>query len=104
MPLGLRRISQVRILRGRWPLVDAAVAHLDTPVLYTLGCHCCEDYAEYVEEEADISVKVTKVEDLSETKVEYGIPEDMDVCRAIDTSDYFVEGDVLMESIGKLAE
>lgn len=84
--------------------MEAAVAYLDAPVLYTADCHCCEEYAAYVEEETGVIVDIAEVEDLSEIKANHGVPEEMAACHTMDIGDYFVEGHVPLEAIGKLAD
>lgn len=82
----------------------AAAAYLTTGTLYKApNCSCCLEYAEYLEETGDVDLEIVEVDDLAETKAEFGVPENVESCHTLDTGEYFVEGHVPVEAIGKLA-
>lgn len=82
---------------------EAATSFLTTGTMYkTSGCECCLEYTSYLEEATDAEIEVVEVDDLSETKEEYNIPRDIESCHTLDAGEYFVEGHVPQEAIGKL--
>ena len=84
---------------------SAATSYLTTATLYKApNCSCCLEYTEYLETTTKASVDVVEVSDLAETKEEYGVPRDVESCHTMDIGDYYVEGHVPREAIGKLAE
>jgi hypothetical protein len=64
-------------------------------------CGCCGNYIEYMEEQG-YKVKKVNVQDLTEIKERYNIPQDMQSCHTTLIGDYFVEGHVPIESVEKL--
>lgn len=83
---------------------EAATASLTTATLYkTPGCECCLEYQSYLEETTDAEIEVVEVDDLAETKDEYNVPRDVESCHTVDAAEYFVEGHVPREAIGKLS-
>ncbi|RDI71968.1 DUF411 domain-containing protein [Halopelagius longus] len=86
-------------------LREAAASYLDTATLYKApNCSCCREYTEYLETATDVSVEVVEVSDLAKTKEKYNVPRDVESCHTMDIGDYYVEGHVPLEAIGKLAE
>ena len=86
-------------------LRDAAASYLDTATLYKApNCSCCLEYTEYLETTTEASIDVVKVSDLAKTKEEYNVPRDVESCHTMDIGEYYVEGHVPREAIGKLAE
>lgn len=82
----------------------AATNFLTTATLYKApNCNCCLEYTDYLKETADADIDVVEVDDLAETKAEYNVPKDVESCHTIDTGQYFVEGHVPREAIGKMA-
>lgn len=83
---------------------EAATAFLTTGTLYkTRGCECCLEHKAYLEETTDAEIEAVEVDDLAETKDEYNIPRDVESCHTLDIGEYFIEGHVPQEAIGKLA-
>lgn len=83
----------------------SASEFLDEGTLYkTPNCSCCLEYTEYLETTTDASIETVGVSDLAVTKEEYGVPEDVESCHTLDVGQYFIEGHVPREAIGKLAE
>ena len=83
----------------------SASAFLEEGTLYkTPNCACCLEYTEYLETTTDASIEVVGVSDLAVTKEEYGVPEEVESCHTLDVGQYFIEGHVPREAIGKLAE
>lgn len=83
---------------------EAVTSFLTMPTLYkTPGCKCCLEYTSYLEETTDADIQVKDVDDLADIKQEYNIPRDVESCHTMDTGEYFVEGHVPREAIGKLA-
>ncbi len=83
---------------------EAAASFLTTATLYkTPSCECCLEYTSYLEEATDADIEVVEVDDLAETKDEYNVPRDVESCHTMDAGEYFVEGHVPQEAIGKLA-
>lgn len=82
---------------------EVATESLTTATLYkTPSCECCLEYAAYLEETTDAEIDVVEVDDLSETKETYNIPSEVESCHTVDADEYFVEGHVPRETIGKL--
>lgn len=82
----------------------AAASYLDTATLYKApNCSCCREYAEYLETATGATIDLVEVSDLAKTKEEYGVPRDVESCHTVDIGDYYVEGHVPLEAIGKLA-
>lgn len=83
---------------------DAATSFLTTATLYkSPGCECCLEYKAYLEETTDVEIEAEEVSDLAETKAKYEIPRDVESCHTVDAGEYFIEGHVPREAIGKLA-
>jgi hypothetical protein len=83
---------------------EAAASFLTTATLYkTPGCECCLEYTSYLEEATDADIEIAEVDDLAEIKDEYNVPRDIESCHTMDAGEYFVEGHVPQEAIGKLA-
>lgn len=83
---------------------EAAATTLTSATLYkTPGCECCLEYTAYLEETTDTDIGVVEVSDLAEIKDEYSVPQDIESCHTVDAGEYFVEGHVPQEAIGKLA-
>ena len=86
-------------------LRDAASSYLDTATLYKAPyCSCCLEYRKYLEATTGVRIDVVKVTDLAKTKEKYNVPRDVESCHTMDTGEYYVEGHVPREAIGKLAE
>ena len=86
-------------------LRTSASEFLDEGTLYkTPNCSCCLEYTEYLETTTDASIETVSVSDLAVTKEEYGVPGDVESCHTLDVGQYFIEGHVPREAIGKLAE
>lgn len=86
-------------------LRDAASSYLDTVTLYKApNCSCCLEYTKYLETTTGANVDVVTVSDLAKTKEEYNIPREVESCHTLDTGEYYVEGHIPREAIGKLAE
>lgn len=84
---------------------DAATSYLDTATLYKApNCSCCLEYTEYLETTTEASIDVIEVSDLAKTKEKYNVPRDVESCHTMDIGEYYVEGHVPREAIGKLAE
>ena len=83
---------------------EAATTFLTSATLYkTSGCECCLEYKAYLEETTEVEIEAEEVTDLAETKDEYNVPRDVESCHTIDTGEYFIEGHVPREAIGKLS-
>ena len=86
-------------------LRDAAATYLDTATLYKApNCLCCLEYTKYLEKNSGASIDVVEVSDLAKTKQKYNVPRDVESCHTMDIGEYYVEGHVPQEAIGKLAE
>lgn len=83
---------------------EAAATYLTTATLHkTPDCECCLEYTSYLEEATDAEIEVMEVDDLADTKDEYNVPRDVESCHTMDAGEYFIEGHVPQEAIGKLA-
>ena len=86
-------------------LRTSASEFLNEGTLYkTPNCSCCLEYTEYLETTTDANIETVGVSDLAVTKEEYGVPEDVESCHTLDVGQYFIEGHVPREAIGKLGE
>ncbi|WP_433633588.1 DUF411 domain-containing protein [Halomicrococcus sp. NG-SE-24] len=85
-------------------LRQAAATYLTKATLYKApNCMCCEEHKKYLESTTEVDITVKDVKDLSGTKKRYNIPKNLVSCHTLDTREYFVEGHVPREAIGKLA-
>ena len=85
-------------------LRQAATRYFKTVTLYKAPlCNCCMEYKKYLESTTEAKIKVNKVNDLARIKDKYNVPKDVESCHTMDTGEYFVEGHVPREAIGKLA-
>lgn len=85
-------------------LRQAAATYLKTTTLYKAPlCNCCMKYKKYLESTTEAKIKVTSVNDLTRIKDKYNVPKDVESCHTLNTGEYFVEGHVPREAIGKLA-
>lgn len=84
---------------------DAATSYLNTATLYkSPNCLCCQEYTKYLEKNTGVSIDVVDVPDLAKTKEKYNVPREVESCHTMDIGEYYVEGHVPREAIGKLAE
>lgn len=84
---------------------DAAASYLTTASLYKApNCLCCLEYTKYLEKNAGASIDIVEVSDLAKTKEKYNVPRNVESCHTMDIGEYYVEGHVPREAIGKLAE
>ena len=65
------------------------------------SCGCCSGYVKYLSSEG-FNVKVVESNDLTDFKLEQGIPSDMESCHTTIVGNYFVEGHVPIEAVNKL--
>ena len=87
-------------------LRQAAASFLEsgTGTIYKVpNCNCCLEYKQYLETTTEASINVVKVDDLAGIKNKYNVPQDVESCHTLDIGEYFVEGHVPREAIGKLA-
>jgi len=63
-------------------------------------CGCCGLYSKYMKKHFDVAV--TSVDDISQVKDEYGVPDQMRSCHTGIIDGYFVEGHVPYEAVEKL--
>ena len=64
-------------------------------------CGCCGNYIKYLED-AGYHVDTVKIDDMSEIKQKYGIPENMESCHTAIFGDYVVEGHIPLEVVEKM--
>ena len=84
---------------------DAAVSYLDTATLYKApNCSCCLEYRKYLQTNAGANIEAVDVSDLAKTKERYNVPKNAESCHTMDIGEYYVEGHVPLEAIGKIAE
>lgn len=101
----LARDSEAATDEDEAHLRAVAGTYLTEGTLYKApNCNCCLEYTAYLEETTDADIEVIEVDDLAETKEEYGVPKDVESCHTVDIGEYYVEGHVPLKAIGKLAE
>lgn len=92
---------------GEWTeeqLRDAASQYLTTATLYkTPNCMCCVEYMSYLQGTVGAAIEIVEVNDLAVIKEHYHIPRAVESCHTLDIGEYFIEGHVPIEAIGKLA-
>ena len=65
------------------------------------NCGCCGIYSQYMEKEGfDITVKDVPSMDIIKSK--FNVPANLQSCHTTQVDDYFVEGHIPLEAIGKL--
>ena len=85
-------------------LRQAAATYLGSSTMYKVpNCSCCLEYKKYLETSTEAEIEVIKVDDLAKTKEKYSVPREVESCHTLDVGDYFVEGHIPREAIGKLA-
>ena len=83
---------------------QAATTYLGSSTMYKVpNCSCCLECKKYLEATTEAEIEVAKINDLAKTKERYNIPRDVESCHTLDIGEYFVEGHVPCEAIGKLA-
>jgi hypothetical protein len=86
-------------------LRQAAATYLETATMYKAPlCNCCTEYKKYLESTTKTQIKVNKVNDLARIKDKYNIPKEVESCHTMDIGEYYVEGHIPREAIGKLAQ
>ncbi|WP_404384312.1 DUF411 domain-containing protein [Caenispirillum salinarum] len=85
-----------------YPSVSSAEA-IEAVLYKNPQCGCCEDHAEYLEENG-FSVEVVETHDLPLIKQEHEVPVDLAGCHTILVDDYVVEGHVTAETIKRLLD
>ncbi len=65
------------------------------------SCGCCGAHSKYLDNKG-LNFEVINVDDISEIKDEYNIPDDLRSCHTIILGDYFVEGHMPTKAIEKL--
>jgi len=74
---------------------------LQAIVYKTPTCGCCHVFSQYLESEG-VSVEVKDLANLSPTKKQYGIPQELESCHTTVIGDYVIEGHIPLEVINKL--
>lgn len=85
-----------------YPSVSSAAA-VEAVLYKNPQCGCCEDHAEYLEENG-FDVEVVATHDLPLIKQEHEVPFDLAGCHTILVGDYVVEGHVTAEIMRRLVE
>ena len=65
------------------------------------NCGCCHAWAEAMKD-AGYAVTVKDVDDLSQIKAQYSVPEAVQGCHTAITGSYFIEGHVPLEAVQRL--
>lgn len=68
----------------------------------SLTCGCCELHSQYLEYKGKLDVRRVNLQDLSDIKQQYGVPNGLQSCHTAVVGDYFVEGHMPLEAIEKL--
>ena len=85
-------------------LRQAAATFLGSATMYKVpNCNCCLEYKQYLETTTEASIDIVKVDDLARIKDNYNVPRGVESCHTLDSREYFIEGHVPREAIGKLA-
>lgn len=85
-------------------LRQAAATFLGSATMYKVpNCNCCLEYKQYLETTTEAKINVVKVDDLAQIKDKYSVPRNVESCHTLDVGEYFIEGHVPREAIGKLA-
>jgi len=67
----------------------------------SISCGCCDVHSKYLESKG-FETKVNSVQDASEMKTRYGIPNELQSCHTAIIEGYFVEGHMPVEAINKM--
>ncbi len=65
------------------------------------SCGCCDGYITHLNREG-MNVEQVQMQDVTEIKNKYGVPENMRSCHTSVVGKYFVEGHVPVEAVNKL--
>jgi hypothetical protein len=72
-------------------------------VYKTPTCSCCENYITYLKSNGfKVEKKIVNDEELTNLKKQIGLPENLWSCHTVLLNNYFVEGHIPIEVIGKL--
>lgn len=82
-------------------MAERPLSGQEVTVYKTLTCGCCEVYAKYLERE-EVNTKVVNVDDLTATKSQYGVPQQVQSCHTSLVGGYVVEGHIPLEIVEKL--
>ena len=74
----------------------------DIEIYKSMSCGCCEVYLKYADSKVDTKINVFDVQDTSEIKRRYGIPQELESCHTTIVGGYFVEGHIPLEAVEKL--
>ncbi|MBX0324949.1 hypothetical protein EGH21_18130 [Halomicroarcula sp. F13] len=68
------------------------------------GCSCCGQYASYLREYLDTTLRETETEDVAALKRRHDVPTDLQSCHTLVLDEYVVEGHVPAEVIATLLD
>jgi hypothetical protein len=68
------------------------------------GCSCCGQYASYLREYLDTTLRETETEDVAAIKRRHDVPTDLQSCHTLVLDEYVVEGHVPAEVIATMLE
>jgi hypothetical protein len=68
------------------------------------GCSCCGQYASYLREYLDATLRETETEDVAALKRRHDVPTDLQSCHTLVLDEYVVEGHVPAEVIATMLE
>lgn len=85
--------------------VDGLAFGVDEVLVYqSPGCSCCGEYADYLAERTDATVREETVDDLDAVKRDLGVSGDVESCHTVDAGRYVIEGHVPAEAIAELLD
>lgn len=69
----------------------------------SLGCGCCDEYADHLSSIDGVGGSTSETNDRSGVKSRFGVPSDLESCHTIDAGEYAIGGHVPVEAIEQLA-
>jgi hypothetical protein len=80
---------------------NSAYSSLSALVYKTPTCGCCTVYSQYLKSEG-VTTETKDLDDLTQIKEQYGIPQELLSCHTSVFGDYVVEGHIPLEVVDKL--
>jgi hypothetical protein len=86
---------------GSPQLASLQAADKEVVVYKSATCGCCGQYVGYLQGQG-LKVKVVDTSDMQPIKRQYGIPQNLESCHTTIAGNYYIEGHIPVEVVGKL--
>lgn len=89
------------VATGMWTIPAFAAAPVPITVYKTPSCGCCKKWVAHLESHG-FAVTANDMDDLSEVKASFGVPEELQSCHTATVGKYVIEGHVPADVIQKM--